>query len=111
MPITWKRSVNWYANSSNTCALSPIPVSKTKVSPVPPQSKTSSWTPGSTVTNLTLCPEVSHLQTSFVPELDEVACQTLRPSSAQATRLPKMPSAITSQTFHFLMSKILVFTP
>src|SRR6266404_5772412 len=120
MPIAWKRSVNWYANSSNTCALSPIPVSKTKVVPVPPQSRTSSCTPGSTVTKLTLCPEVSHLQALFVARscivepdaLDPtdvvVAFQTLRPSSAQTTRLPRMPSAIRSQTFHFPMTNVLV---
>src|SRR5439155_25223836 len=97
MPMTWKRSLNWYANSSNTCALSPTPVSKTKVSPVPPQSRTSSWTPGSTVTKLTLCPEVSHLQT----------LQKYRPSIGQATRLAQtMPTAIRSQTFDFPMTKL-----
>ena len=42
------------------------PVINTKVSPVPPQSNTSSWTSGSTVTKLTLCSEVSKQLTFFV---------------------------------------------
>src|SRR5207302_798360 len=90
------------------------------VSPVPPQSRTSSWTPGSTVTKRTLCPEVSHPQTSFVarscvlepgatdPIGVVVAFQVFRPVSAQATRLPKMPTAIRNQTFHFPMTNVLV---
>src|SRR6478672_10452112 len=52
MPMTWKRSVNWNANRSKACALSPDPVSNTIGSPEPPQSSTSSLTPGATPTNL-----------------------------------------------------------
>jgi hypothetical protein len=78
-----------------------------------------SWTPGSTVTKLTLCPEVSHLQTLFIarsrvakPDAADptgmvVAFQTFGPSSAPVTRLPRMPSAI--RTFHFPMTNLLVF--
>src|SRR5207249_10075308 len=61
------------------------------------------WTPGSTLTKLTVRAEISHLQTLFV------ALQALRPSRAQATRLPRTPSAIRSQTFHSPMTHLLVF--
>jgi hypothetical protein len=38
-----------------------------------------------------------------------VELQTFGPGITQTIRMPKMPSAIKSQTFHFPMSKVLVF--
>src|SRR3954464_13327721 len=55
----WPERASSCAKSSNTCAVLPDPASKTMFRPLPPQSRTSSWMPPSTVTNCTLWGEGS----------------------------------------------------
>src|SRR5712664_3183203 len=68
--VNMGQGVSFPADSSNTCAVFPEPVSSTRGLPDPPQSSTSSRTPSSTVTNWTRCLDGSRHVDSWAHSAD-----------------------------------------